>query len=58
MLIVLTMIGLAGVMPVVSGVIGGADVSGSTETILQLIPLFIALMLLIVYAKPILNRIQ
>lgn len=53
---VAAIIGIAVVIPVINDVIADANLSGTTETIVTLIPLFVALLLIIALAGPLMRR--
>ena len=56
-IMVAVIIGVDVVIPVITDSIANSSVSGNTETILDLLPLFIALLLLIALASPLMNRL-
>jgi hypothetical protein len=57
-LAVMSMIALAGVLPVIVSVVESAGVDGSTATVLGLLPLFLSLIVLLAFAEPVLERVQ
>lgn len=57
-IMVAAILGIAVAIPVILDVIEDANVSGTTETVLDLVPLFIALLLLIALAGPLMRRVS
>lgn len=57
-MLVLVILGAATAIPVIQSAIENAGVTGNTATILSLIPLFVALLLLLAFAKPLLRRLR
>lgn len=55
---VAAILGVGVAIPVVLDIINQANVSGTTATILDLVPLFIALLLLVALAGPLMRRVQ
>lgn len=55
---VAAILGIGVAIPVVLDVINDANVTGTTATVLDLIPLFIALLLLVALAGPLMRRVQ
>lgn len=56
-IMVATIIGVDVAIPVILDAVANSSVSGNTETILDLLPLFIGLLLLIALASPLMNRL-
>jgi hypothetical protein len=54
---VASIIGIAVVIPVVNDVLAQSNVSGTTALVLGLIPLFIAVMLIVSMASPLMRRV-
>lgn len=50
-------LGVSVAIPVINTALEDANVSGNTETVLDLLPLFIGLLLLIALAGPLMRRI-
>jgi len=55
-IMVASIMGVAVVIPVVNDIIAQANLSGTEQTIVTLIPLFIALLLLVSLASPLMRR--
>jgi hypothetical protein len=51
-------LGVSVAIPVIQNAIDTANVSGNTETVLNLLPLFIGLLLLLALAGPLMRRVQ
>lgn len=51
-------LGVSVAIPVIQDSINESNVSGTTQTILELVPLFIGLLLLIALAGPLMRRVQ
>jgi hypothetical protein len=57
-ILVAAIIGIAVVIPVVNDVIASSNISGTTATIVGLIPTFVGLMLLMGLSSPLMGRVQ
>lgn len=55
---VAAILGVGVAIPVILDVIDQANVSGTTATVLGLVPLFVALLLLVALAGPLMRRVQ
>jgi hypothetical protein len=55
---VAAILGVGVAIPVVLDVIDQANVTGTTATVLDLVPLFVALLLLVALAGPLMRRVQ
>lgn len=55
---VAAILGVGVAIPVILDVINNANVSGTTATVLALVPLFVALLLLVALAGPLMRRVQ
>jgi len=51
-------LGVSVAIPVILDVINDSNVSGTTETVLDLVPLFVGLLLLVALAGPLMRRVQ
>lgn len=56
-IMVAAILGVAVAIPVVQDVINDSNVTGTTETVLDLVPLFIGLLLLVALAGPLMRRV-
>lgn len=56
-LMIATIVAVQVMIPVVNDAIASANLSGTTKTVVELIPLFAALLLLIALASPLMRRI-
>jgi len=56
--LVAVIIGAGVALPVVLEVISGSGVSGTAATVLDLVPLFIGLLLLVALAGPLMRRVR
>jgi len=56
-LLIAAIVAISVFIPVVNDAIASSSVSGNTETILTLLPLFAALLLLIALASPLMRRV-
>lgn len=56
-LLIAAIVAISVFIPVVNDTISSANVSGNTATILELLPLFAALLLLIALASPLMRRV-
>jgi len=56
--LVAVIIGAGVALPVVLEVISGSGVSGTAATVLDLVPLFIGLLLLVALARPLMRRVR
>ncbi len=56
-ILVAAIIGVAVVIPVVNDVIDDSNITGTELTVIELIPLFVALLLLIALAGPLMRRV-
>lgn len=54
---VAAILGVAVAIPVVQDVINDSNVTGTTKTVLDLVPLFIGLLLLVALAGPLMRRV-
>lgn len=57
-IMVAAILGVGVAIPVIIDVIDDANVSGTTETVLDLIPLFVGLLLLVALAGPLMRRVS
>jgi len=55
-IMVAAIMGVAVVIPVIQDIISDANLTGTTATIVTLIPLFVALLLLVSLASPLMKR--
>lgn len=55
---VAAILGIGVAIPVILDVINNSNVSGTTATVLNLVPLFVALLLLVALAGPLMRRVQ
>lgn len=55
---VAAILGIGVAIPVILDVINDSNVSGTTETVLNLVPLFVALLLLVALAGPLMRRVR
>jgi hypothetical protein len=55
---VAAILGVSVAIPVILDVIDQSNVTGTTATVLDLVPLFIGLLLLIAVAGPLMRRVQ
>lgn len=55
---VAAILGIGVAIPVILDVINDAEVEGTTATVLELIPLFVALLLLVALAGPLMRRVR
>lgn len=55
---VAAILGIGVAIPVILDVIEDANVTGTTETVLGLVPLFVALLLLVALAGPLMRRVR
>lgn len=55
---VAAILGIGVAIPVILDVINNANVTGTTATVLGLVPLFVALLLLVALAGPLMRRVQ
>lgn len=55
---VAAILGIGVAIPVILDVINDSNVSGTTETVLDLVPLFVGLLLLVALAGPLMRRVQ
>jgi hypothetical protein len=55
---VAAILGIGVAIPVILDVINESNVSGTTATVLNLVPLFVALLLLVALAGPLMRRVQ
>jgi hypothetical protein len=51
-------LGVSVAIPVIQNAVTNSSVSGNTETVLNLLPLFIGLLLLLALAGPLMRRVQ
>lgn len=51
-------LGVSVAIPVIQNAVDEAGVDGNTQTILELLPLFIALLLLLALAGPLMRRVR
>lgn len=56
-ILVATIVGVAVAIPVINDVLADANLTGTTATVVGLIPLFIGLMLLVAIAAPLMRRV-
>lgn len=56
-IMVAAILGVAVAIPVVQDVINDSNVTGTTKTVLDLVPLFIGLLLLVALAGPLMRRV-
>jgi hypothetical protein len=56
-ILIAAVIGISVVIPVINDTIANANLSGTTATVVGLIPLFVALMLLVGLASPLMRRV-
>lgn len=56
-MMIAAIVGVQVVIPILNDAINGSNVTGTTETILGLLPMFIALMLLVGMASPLMRRL-
>lgn len=56
-ILVAAIIGVAVVIPVILDVVNNSSATGNTLTILNLLPLFVALLLLVALAGPVMRRV-
>jgi len=57
-IMVAAILGVAVAIPVILDVINSSNVTGTTKTVLDLVPLFVGLLLLIALAGPLMRRVQ
>lgn len=57
-IMVAAILGVAVAIPVILDVINDSNVTGTTKTVLDLVPLFVGLLLLIALAGPLMRRVQ
>jgi len=57
-IMIATILGVSVAIPVIQNAINNAGVSGNTATVLGLLPLFVALLLLLALAGPLMRRVQ
>lgn len=55
---VAAILGVSVAIPVILDVVNSSNVTGTTKTVLDLVPLFIGLLLLIAVAGPLMRRVQ
>lgn len=55
---VAAILGVAVAIPVILNVINQSNVTGTTKTVLDLVPLFVGLLLLVALAGPLMRRVQ
>lgn len=55
---VAAILGIGVAIPVILDVINESNVDGTTATVLNLVPLFVALLLLVALAGPLMRRVQ
>lgn len=55
---VAAILGIGVAIPVILDVINNSNVDGTTATVLNLVPLFVALLLLVALAGPLMRRVQ
>lgn len=56
-LTIAAVVAIAAAIPVISDVTASANLSGTTATVVNLIPLFIGLLLLVAIASPLMQRV-
>jgi len=57
-IMIAVILGVSVAIPVITQAINDANVSGNTQTVLELLPLFIGLLLLLALAGPLMRKIQ
>jgi hypothetical protein len=57
-IMVAAILGVGVAIPVILDVINDSNVSGTTATVLDLVPLFVGLLLLVALAGPLMRRVQ
>lgn len=57
-IMVAAILGVGVAIPVILDVINGSNVTGTTKTVLDLVPLFVGLLLLVALAGPLMRRVQ
>lgn len=56
-ILIAAVIGVAVVIPVINDVTASANLTGTTDTVVGLLPLFVGLMLLVAIAAPLMRRV-
>lgn len=57
-IMVAAILGVGVAIPVILDVINNSNASGTTRTVLELVPLFVGLLLLVALAGPLMRRVQ
>jgi hypothetical protein len=57
-IMVAAILGVGVAIPVILDVINDSNVTGTTKTVLDLVPLFVGLLLLVALAGPLMRRVQ
>jgi len=57
-IMVAAILGVGVAIPVIIDVINNSNVTGTTATVLNLVPLFVGLLLLVALAGPLMRRVQ
>jgi hypothetical protein len=57
-LVVAVVVGAGAALPVILELVNNSGASGTTRTVIELAPLFIALLLLVVFAGPLMRRVR